>query len=110
MKQLAQALADTLGGTVSYQTADGTRAVAKPTDTIKTHVEITDTFNGESNYSWVQRYTLDMPPGLSNYAIVRRVKRHIGWSGKRTSTVSYGDMIELRPYGECVVCFITFDA
>ena len=76
---------------------------------MKVNVEITDTFGYEPNYSWVRRYELDVPELMSDYAIVRRVKRAVGWSGKRTTTTKYSDMIELRPYGECVVCFVTFN-
>ena len=76
---------------------------------MKVNIEVTDTFNGEANYSWVRRQTLDAPDTLSNYSVVRRAKAAVGWNGKRCVTVNYGDMIELRPYGECTVCFITFD-
>lgn len=75
---------------------------------MKVHVEVTDTFGHEANYAWVRRYTLETIDALSDYAIVRRVKAHIGWAGKRCTTTKYGDMIELRPMGECVVCFINF--
>lgn len=75
---------------------------------MKVNIEVTDTFNGDANYSWVKRHTIDAPDTLSDYSVVRRVKHHIGWSGKRTATIKYGDMIELRPYGECTVCFISF--
>ena len=76
---------------------------------MKVNIEVTDTYGHEANYSWVKRHTLDMIDTLSNYAVVRRVKQHIGWNGHRCTTVNYGDMIELRPYGVCQVCFITFD-
>ena len=70
-------------------------------------ITVTDTFNGEANYSWVHKYTINVPQTLSTYALVRRVKRLIGWSGRRTQTINYyGEHIELRPYGACVVCFI----
>lgn len=75
---------------------------------MKVNIEITDTFGHEPNYSWVRRSTLDVVDALSDYAIVRRVKAAIGWSGKRCVTFKHGDMIELRPHGECVVCFVTF--
>lgn len=76
---------------------------------MKVSIEITDSFNHEANYSWVRRYTLTTPDATSDYSVVRRVKAHVGWAGKRCITVRYGDMIELRPHGECVVCFITFE-
>lgn len=75
---------------------------------MKVNIEVTDTFNGDANYSRVKRATLDLPDTLSNYSVVRRAKAAVGWNGKRCTTVNYGDMIELRPYGECTVCFITF--
>lgn len=73
------------------------------------NIEVTDTFGHEPNYAWVRRQTLDVIDALSDYALVRRVKAAIGWSGKRCVTVKYSDTIELRPHGECVVCFITFN-
>jgi len=75
---------------------------------MKVKVEVTDTYGGEANYSWVKRKELDLMNTLSNYSIVRRVKKEIGWSGQRCLTVDYGDMIELRPYGVCQVAFISF--
>lgn len=75
---------------------------------MKYNIEVTDTFGGEANYSWVQRYTLDLLDTVSNYALVRRAKREIGWSGKRCLSVNYGNMIEVRPYGECMVAFVTW--
>lgn len=72
--------------------------------------EVTDTFGGEANYSWVKRGKIETKPGeeFSDLAAVRRVKRAIGWNGIRCAVSSYGDMIEIRPYGMCQVCFITF--
>jgi len=75
---------------------------------MKVNIEVTDTFNGDANYGWVRRHTVEMPDTLSNYSVVRRAKAVAGWTGKRCTTVNYGDTIELRPYGECTVCFITF--
>lgn len=75
---------------------------------MKINIEVTDTFGHEANYSWVKRVTLDVPDMLSKYSIVRRAKAAVGWNGKRCTTVDYSDTIELRPFGECVVCFITF--
>ena len=76
---------------------------------MKLNLEVTDSFNGEPNYGWVKRATLEVPDLLSRYACVRRAKAAVGWTGKRCVTVDYGDMIELRPHGECLVCFVTFD-
>lgn len=80
--------------------------------TIQTNIqwEITDTFSGEANYSWVKRGKIETRPGeeFSDLAAVRRVKRAIGWNGLRCRVSSYDDMLEIRPYGMRLVCFITF--
>lgn len=75
---------------------------------MKVNIEVTDTFGHEANYSWVKRHVIDVIDCLSKYAIVRRVKREIGWSGHRCITIDNSDIIELRPYGVNQVCFITF--
>ena len=45
---------------------------------------------------------------FSNLAVVRKVKKELGYNGVRCETTNYGDMIELRPIGMCIVIFITF--
>lgn len=70
------------------------------------NVEVTDTFGHEANYAWVKRFTLEAPDTISRYALARRAKALVGWTGKRCVTQDYGDTIELRPHGECVVCYI----
>lgn len=72
--------------------------------------EITDTFGGEANYSWVKRGKIECKPGeeFSDLAAVRRVKKELGLNGVACRKESYGDMIALYPVGSCTVCFITF--
>jgi len=71
--------------------------------------EMTDTYGGESNYSWVKRGKIEMEDKpFSNLAAVRKVKKELGYNGVPCKTTDYGDMIELRPVGQCVVIFITF--
>ena len=77
---------------------------------MKVKIEVTDTYGHEANYSWVRRYEMTLPDTVSDYSVVRMAKTKIGWRGKRCVTVKHGDFIELRPYGECVVCFITFES
>ena len=74
------------------------------------HWEVTDTFGGEANYSWVKRGKVECKPGedYSDLAAVRRAKRSAGWENIRCKTENYGDMIVLRPYGMCAVMFINF--
>ncbi len=78
---------------------------------IETHIqwELTDTFSGEANYSWVRRGSI--PAGskeFTNLAAIRRVKKALGWNGLRCKTSDFGDMIEIKPSGMCQVCFINF--
>ena len=72
------------------------------------NAELTDTFAGEANYSWVRRVDATVPDGASNLAIVRAAKKALGINGIRCTTHSYGDMIEIRPRGRCLVAFVTF--
>lgn len=68
--------------------------------------EITDTFGGEANYSWVRRGEVILPEGASDLTLVRRVKRALGLEGVPCNRESYGEQIVLRPVGACVVIFI----
>lgn len=76
---------------------------------MKIQLEITDTFGGEANYSWVRRYTLDTPDDISRRALVRRIKNAAGLTGVRCATDGHGGMIVIRPVGACVVLFATFE-
>jgi len=85
-------------------------------------IEVTDTFGGEANYSWVKRETLTMPElthygydGSSNYTkankayrrqLVRKAKAIAGWTGWRCNVEDYGDMIRIEPRGVCMVAFV----
>ena len=72
-------------------------------------VELTDTYGGESNYSWVRRYRLEHKPGETNRALMRRVKSALGWSGIRCAVVNYGELIDIRPAGAALVAFVTWE-
>lgn len=76
-------------------------------DTFTMQVELTDTFGGEANYCWVNRYTLTLPTGISDRAIMRRAKALAGLTGVRGVTHNMGDGFEFRPYRDCVVMFVT---
>lgn len=78
------------------------------------NVELTDTFGGEANYSWVRRATIADPdaPYMSRAykaTLMRRAKASVGMSGVRGVTYHHGDMSEFRPYGACIVLFVTYD-
>lgn len=89
-------------------------------------VEYTDTFGGEANYCWVQRYRVAMPE-LTHYGytgstdgsyaranriaqreLIKRAKALLGLTGVRGVTYNRGDMIEFRPARSCTVVFITY--
>jgi hypothetical protein len=70
--------------------------------------EHTDTYAGESNYSWVRRDSFQAPDNLSNRALVRRAKQWAGLSGVRSRVDNFGDMLAIYPQGICHVVFITF--
>jgi hypothetical protein len=67
-------------------------------------IEYTDTFAGESNYSWVRRYTIQ---AKNDRAAIRAAKAAVGLTGIRCAKSDYGDLIDLRPNGICTVLFIT---
>ena len=71
--------------------------------------EVTDTFCGEANYSWVTRGKIKKgTKEFSNLAAIRAVKKAIGWNGLRCKVTDYGDQIEIRPQGINQICFIDF--
>lgn len=72
------------------------------------HVEMTDTFAGEANYSWVRRATLRIPADASAREVVRRVKAWADLTGTRGETTQTGDGYVIRPRGACVVVFATY--
>lgn len=90
----------------------------------KYDVELTDTFGGESNYSWVKRESVAMPElthygydGGANYAkanrvftreLMKRAKAAVGLTGVKGKTFDHGDMIEFRPFGLLQVMFVTY--
>ena len=72
-------------------------------------IELTDTFCGEANYSWVKRReNVQFREDAKDAEIKRITKREIGLSGVKGKWTSFGDMLEFRPYGVCQVLFVTF--
>lgn len=72
-------------------------------------IEVTDTFGGEANYSWVTRDKLIVKETDTNLAIVRRAKKIAEWAGIKCQKEDYGEYISLRPYGMCQIMFIIFE-
>ena len=69
-------------------------------------IEMTDTFGGEANYSWVRRGEIQADDKPSRRAIVRRAKLWAGLTGTRCDVCDFGDCIEIRPRNQCVVVFV----
>jgi len=68
--------------------------------------ELTDTFGGEANYSWVRRETFTVPTDASRRSVVTAGKAALGLTGCRCRTVEHGEGFELRPVGSCTVAFV----
>jgi hypothetical protein len=75
---------------------------------MKINFEHTDTYGGESNYSWVRRHALELPDTTSDLALVRKAKAWANLTGLSCRVESYGDMIAIYPRGVCHVVFVTF--
>lgn len=82
-------------------------AVADLGEAFKLHVQVTDTFGGEANYSWVRNYEVWIRKGTSRKTQIRKVKAEAGWTGIRCETSDHGDMIEMRPRDMAQVMFVT---
>lgn len=66
-------------------------------------VEITDTFGGESNYSWVKRYTVH---ANSFMGAMRIAARDFGGEWRKES--DYGDMARYNMKNACICAFVTY--
>lgn len=71
--------------------------------TQKAYYKYTDTFGGEPNYSWVKHGPVEAKTKLG---LIRKAKAAAGISGVACKRDSWGDTIELRPYGSATVLFI----
>lgn len=68
--------------------------------------ELTDTFGGEANYSWVTRETFELPADATARQIVTAAKAALGLTGCRCRTFDCGEGFELRPSGSLTVAFV----
>lgn len=68
--------------------------------------ELTDTFSGQANYSWIRREEFSVPAGADQRTIVRLGKAALGLTGNRCRTGSYGEGYELSPSGSATVAFL----
>lgn len=94
----------------------------------KFNVELTDTFAGEANYSWVRRAIIHAPE-LTHYGytgnadgsyarankaqtreLMRKAKAVMHMTGMRGNRETWGDTEVFRPYGMALVLFVTFES
>jgi hypothetical protein len=67
--------------------------------------EYTDTFGGETNYSWVRRAVVHDVEGVK--LALRRARAELGLTGvKGDITASYGDELHWTPRGSCTVLMV----
>jgi hypothetical protein len=71
--------------------------------------ELTDTFGGQANYSWVKRGEFEMASDATQSQIMRRVKAELDLTGQRFRVESNGDMLTFKPTGCCMIGFVTFE-
>lgn len=71
------------------------------------NVEVTDTFGGEANYSWVRRYSFPCD-NLTDRGIRRKAKKVAGYTGVRGRFEDMGTWLSYSPYHRQHIMFITF--
>ena len=67
--------------------------------------ELTDTFSGAANYSWVRRAAVKVREGVSP---VRQAKKALGITGMRCKREEWEDTCVLTPYKTNMIAFITY--
>lgn len=75
---------------------------------MKYQVEYTDTFGGDANYCWCDRYVIDLPDNASIRQICRAAKKAAGLSGVRGVWATYGDVYSFEPHRSCTVLFVIY--
>lgn len=76
---------------------------------MKVSVTQTDTFGGEANYAWANRYEFAIHSEASQRNIVRKAKALAGMTGVKADTYDYGDSLTIRPRGYAQVIFVDFE-
>jgi hypothetical protein len=71
--------------------------------------ELTDTFGGQANYSWVKRGEFEMASDATQSQIMRRVKAELDLTNVRCYTENVGDTLTFKPSGCCMIGFVTFE-
>ena len=75
----------------------------------KVVVTQTDTFGGEANYSWENRYEFAIHSATSQRNITRKAKALAGMTGVKADTYDYGDSLTIKPRGYNQIIFVDFE-
>ena len=67
--------------------------------------EITDTFGGEANYSWVRR--AHVTRAITRWQARDLALRWAGWLGVKVAVAEIGGTLEIKPRGMSMVMFVT---
>lgn len=76
---------------------------------MKVVVTQTDTFGGEPNYGWANRYEFAMHKSASQRNVIRKAKALAGMTGVKADTYDYGDSYTIKPRGYNQVIFVDFE-
>jgi hypothetical protein len=67
------------------------------------NIEITDTFAGQANYSWIDRLQVK---AKSMQGAITMASKHFGYKGFRLDCYC-GDYASYKLQGACIIAFIT---
>jgi hypothetical protein len=76
---------------------------------MKVIVTHTDTFCGEPNYGWVNRYEFAMNRDAAQHNITRKAKAMVGMTGVKSDTYDYDTGLTIKPRGYHQVIFVDFE-
>lgn len=76
---------------------------------VKVTVTHTDTFGGEPNYGWVNRYEFVAHKAISQRNITRKAKALAGMTGVKADTFDYDSGLTIKPRGYHQVIFVDFE-
>lgn len=76
---------------------------------MKVVVTQTDTFGGEPNYSWANRYEFAIHKAASQRNITRKAKALAGMTGVKADTYDYDVGLTIKPRGYNQVILVDFE-
>lgn len=76
---------------------------------MKVVVTQTDTFCGEANYAWANRYEFAINHNASQRNITRQAKALAGMTGVKADTYDYDTGLTIKPRGYNQIIFVDFE-